>query len=227
MFKRFLHLTTIVILMLAISVSFAWMMDVTAPSGHYPVIRFDEDNKLYIASNDVDIDLLVEENDEYQPLFNSKTKYEADDLYSVSNSGPGSSKKFKLVIKNNTDAELNMSVILSEFEMNCDLFLPHVYLGVFYTKGFYDKYVPPKTQEFALNDENKATFKTTIIDEENNVVEKEIVSYQLFDSFKIPGNYSTVEIGFYIRIGINIDSNVVNDLQNKYLYIKKMSFIII
>ena len=101
MFKRFVHITTIIILMLAISVSFAWMVDVTAPSGHFPVLRFDEEKQLYIASNDVDIDLAVEENEEYRSIQNSK--FAAKDIYNSENLGPGSTKKFKLTIKNDQE----------------------------------------------------------------------------------------------------------------------------
>ena len=196
MFKRFIHITTIIMLMLAISVSFAWMVDVTAPNGHFPVLRFDEENQLFIASNDVDIDLSVEENDEYHSIQNSKLQ--ANDIYSSDNLGPGSTKKFKLTIKNNTDVDLNMSIVLSDILVSNDYFYETIYVGLFSTKGFYSPFEPPEINEYALGDTNKL------------VVKDGEVSYNLINYFKIPGNYSEVEIRFYVRIDVKADNRLVN-----------------
>lgn len=221
MFKRFIHLTTIIILMLAISVSFAWMMDVTAPTGYYPVLRFDEEKQLYIASNDVDINLYVETEDQFIEIASNKKTN--DSFFTSSGLGPGSSLKYKLVVKNNTAADLNMSVVLSKISASTDYFYDVMYFGVFSTSGFYAPFEPPKVEEHCMNSESRLV---SYVDEDDGKTYK---SFSFMDDFKIPGNYSEVEIRFYARISTEATNDSANgkDLQEQSLSIEKINFVII
>ena len=52
MYKK-LTITTIILLMLSITVSFAWMMDVMGPSGEIITVNFD--NSIYVSPNNLKI----------------------------------------------------------------------------------------------------------------------------------------------------------------------------
>lgn len=215
MFKRFIHLTTIIILMLAISVSFAWMMDVTSPTGYYPVLRFEDptddnpnNDRIYIASSDISVDLSVESEDGYIPIISSNNV--KNDMYTSSNLGPGSVTKYQLKIKNNTNAEMNLSVIFTDILASVTEFYDSILIGTFYTEGFYGQYETPWVNECKLSENMHENGEGTYT--------RNFIEY-----FKIPGNYSEVEIRFYVKI----DHNGGNKLQDQNFKIGKINFVII
>lgn len=201
--KKFMYFTSIIMLVLCISISFAWMIDVTAPSGLFPSFNFDK--TIYVASNDVTIDLQVEEEEGYVSI----SEYEGNGLYSVKNLGPGSIKKYKIVITNNTDVEVNMSIVLSNIETTIQDFYDYAYVGVFSTKGFDFPYVAPTTSDLNFKENIK-------INDENGVG-----TINFVDNFVVPGKKSTVEIRFYIRIGVEAG----NEIQSQSLTINTINFL--
>jgi len=197
-------------------------MDVTAPSGHFPVLRFEEENRLFIASSDVSVNVEVEDENtgEYVSILDSEN--ENNQIFSANNLGPGSVKKYKLQITNNTEAEINMSVILSDITTSIEEFYDHIYIGIYYANGFDFPYEPPEINEFKLS-------------EELSINKDGSASRNLIDYFKVPGDFKTVEIGFYVRIGIEgTQSDLTNEeyanqnyLQNQSFTIGTISFVII
>ena len=201
--KKFMYFTSIIMLVLCISISFAWMIDVTAPSGLFPNFTFDK--TIYIASNDISVDLQVEDDNGYISL----SEYEGDGLYSVKNVGPGSITKYKMVITNNTDVEVNMSVVLSDIQATVSEFYDHTYVGVFSTNGFDFPYVAPETSDLNFKENMKINDETGT------------GTINFIDYFVVPGKKASVEIRFYIRIGIEAG----NEIQDQDLTIKTINFL--
>ena len=199
--KKFASMASIILCVLCMAVSFAWMIDVTAPTGHFPLIKFD--NTIYIASNNIDVTVEIEDNN---GNLTDLTNYDGDKLFAVNDIGPGTFVKYKLTITNRTDVEVSLAVVLSDFETSLAEFYDYVYIGVYSTSGFYYPYNPPEL--------NEVNVKEAI---HNNTVT--FIQYT-----KIPNKKDqAVEIRFYVRV----DHKAGNELMNQSLTIGKINFLTI
>lgn len=196
--KKLIHISAIIMCVLCIAVSFAWMIDVTSPTGHFPTLRFD--NTIYIASNNVEVKLEIENKDGVYE--NIKTNN--GELYSVNNVGPGHYTKYRMTLTNKTDIEVNLSVILSDFSTSTEEFYKNAYVGVFSSSGFYYPYNAPENKELNIYDSLQ-----------NNTV-------TFIDYFSIPNiKDEPVVVRFYVRI----DHEAGNELMNQSLKIGKINFL--
>jgi hypothetical protein len=59
MFKKVTYHLSLVMLILCVSVSFAWMLDIPSQIGHHPVLRFDD--TISIASNDATVTVEIDQ----------------------------------------------------------------------------------------------------------------------------------------------------------------------
>ena len=109
MYKK-ITITTIILLLLCITVSFAWMLDVIGPSGD--AIVFNYDNSIYVSPNELKIDISVEENGEYVPIYTTENSENV--LATFDNKAPGDVIKFSIKIYNLTDLTLSTSVLFSD-----------------------------------------------------------------------------------------------------------------
>lgn len=208
MYKK-LTITTIIILLLCITVSFAWMMDVIGPSGDLIVYEFDD--SLYISPNNLKIDITVEENGEYVPLYS--TDNEVNNLVCFENKAPGDIMKFSMKITNSTDLDITTAIIFSDITSNEIKFYDFVSVGIFATNGFEGDYKAPGIGEFLLIDNFPK-------DENRNPIINENNSAKFIESLVIPANNKEVEIRFYVRINHVAD----NSIQNKEFKIGKINF---
>ena len=197
--KKTMYITSIITLILLISISFAWMTDVVAPSGHFPIFRFDK--TLYVASSDLDVDLSTEIDDEYVSIDNLRS----NGLFQNENLGPGSIQKYKLTITNNSSVTMNLSLVLSDISTSYKDFYKNIYIGIFSVSGFEGYYDAPKVNEFNLNDKIKDG------------------SCNLVENCTLPNDKATVEIRFYIRI----DYNATNDIQDQWFQVRKLNIVVI
>ena len=121
MFKKVTYYLSLIMLILCVSVSFAWMLDIPSQIGHHPVLRFDD--TISIASNDATVTVEIDEDGKYVSL---EEKHTVSGLYEVKNAAPGTTTKYRIVIKNNTDVELSMSIIFSEIKASLEEFYEHI-----------------------------------------------------------------------------------------------------
>lgn len=198
--KKTIYLASIISLILLISISFAWMMDLVAPSGHFPVLKFDK--TLTVATNDVDVELSTEIDGEYVLIDDVKS---SKGLFETSNLGPGSIQKYKVNITNKTNTEMNMSLVFSDIKASDKVFYDSIYIGIFSTKGFEQQLNAPSICEFRLSDNLSSG------------------SCPLTENFTLPRNYASVELRFYIRI----DHNAGNEIQKQWLSFSKFNVVII
>lgn len=196
--KKLIHISAIIMCVLCIAVSFAWMIDITSPSGHFPTFRFD--NTIYIASNNIDVQLEIENEDGVYE--NIQTN--APELYSVNNVGPGHYTKYRMTITNRTDVEVNLSVILSEFTTSTEEFYKNTYVGVFSSQGFFSPYNPPENKEVNIYEALR-----------NNTV-------TFIDYFRIP---NVKDVPVVVRFYVRIDHEAGNELMNQSLTIGKINFL--
>lgn len=198
--KKFIYLSSIISMILLISISFAWMVNVIAPSGLNPMFKFDK--TLSVASTDISVDLYAEIDNDYV----SFDDIELDNgLFATKNLGPGSIQKYKVNITNNTDVEMNMSLILSEISYSDIVLCESIYVGIFSTSGFEGYLNAPQVCEFNLSEKM-----------ENS-------SCILASHFTLPANYASVELRFYIRI----DHNAGNEIQKQWLNVNKFSIVVV
>ena len=108
MYKK-LTITTIILLMLSITVSFAWMMDVMGPSGEIITVNFD--NSIYVSPNNLKIDIAIENNGDYIPSYSTENVENV--LACFDNQAPGDVIKFSVKINNMTNTPISASIKIS------------------------------------------------------------------------------------------------------------------
>ena len=213
MYKR-LTIVTIVCLLLAITVSFAWMMEFAGNSGD--LIEFNYEDSIYINPNDLDIDISIEINGSYVPVYS--TKNEKNELVTFENAQPGDIFKYCVKIKNPTSNEIKTSILFSDITATEDDFYNNISLGIFSTKGFNAKYKAPKVDEFVISSRmEKDPAGNLITDGKHSVV--------FVEELIIPPDGDEVEIRFFVRF-VSTRQNQ-NHLQNKKFTIGKINFMCI
>jgi hypothetical protein len=187
------------------------MLDITAPEGHFPTLKFDE--TISIASNSLDVKIDVEENNVYKPIADSTSLN--NKLYQNKNVGPGTVTKYNIKLTNTSNVEQNVSIVLSEITASIIEMYEYIYIGVFSTSGFYFPYEAPATTEFSIKESlpNDYVFG-----------ESKYATINFIDYFVIPPatvEPYTVQIKFYIRIDYRAD----NRIQNQNFSIGKINFV--
>ena len=212
MYKK-LTITTIILILMCITVSFAWMMDVVGPSGN--AVVFDYENALYVSSNNLEINISVEQNEQYIPLYRYiEGEKNLNTLAVFDNKAPGDTIKFSINIKNTSDLEVTVSVLFSEILASHQDFLEFMEVGVISFSGMRKYKDSPIVEEFAIKDR--------ITDYENFVFDPEkSISINFLNNLKIPVGEEGVNIKFYIRLSTKAE----NTLQNQTFKIGKINFI--
>ena len=216
MYKKFTVLT-IIFLLLTITVSFAWIMEINGPSGD--LVSFDYEESIFIDSNNLDITISVEKNGTYVPLYSSSS--ETNVITKFENSAPGDVYKYSLKIRNLTTNPITTSIILSDISSSIDDFYNYISIGIFSTKGFDSKYKAPALTEFSI-------LSKLPKDSDENVIIKEQNTITFLDNLKVPpmeDENDSIEIKFYVRFNSIRDSQ--NYLQNQTFVIGKINFMCI
>ena len=214
MYKR-LTILTIIFLLLTITVSFAWMMEINGPSGD--LVSFDYDNSIFIDSSELEINISVEKNGTYVPLYSSTN--ENNEIAKFVNSAPGDVYKYSVKIRNLTTNPITTSVVLSDISTSHVDFFNYISVGIFSAKGFNSKYKDPDLTEFSV-------FSKLPKDKEIKTNENYAITF--LDSLKIPpmdSNDDPVEIKFYVRFDNIRESQ--NHLQKQSFVIGKINFMCI
>lgn len=213
MYKK-LTITTIILLLFTITVSFAWMMDIMGPSAEEVLINFD--NSVYLSPNNLKIDISIEENGEYIPTYSSENVENV--LACFDNQAPGDVLKFSVKINNLTNTPISTAISFSEMVASNDDFYNHIAVGLFYTNGFDNKYKAPEFNEFKLSERmNK--------DAEGNLIINDINSVNFIKELVIPPSGQEIEFRFYIKFDHTRESQ--NHLQNQTFTIGKINFMCI
>ena len=105
---------------------------------------------------------------------------------------------------------MKLSVIFTDIQASVEEFYNNIYIGTFYTNGFYGQYEAPVVNECKLG-------------EAMHLNDDDTYTRTFMEYFKIPGNYSEVDIRFYVKIGIEGG----NELQNQNFRIGQINFVII
>lgn len=214
MYKK-MSITSIILLLLCISVSFAWMMDVIGPSGNSLV--FNLDDKVYVATDELNIDIAIEKENEFVPLYKYITGEEnTNEIVKFDNTIPGDTYKFSVDIKNTSDFDVSISVLFSEIISSHQDFYEYISIGLISIDGFTNSRETPKIEEFVFKDKIENYGK----DDYEFDSEKE-VSIDFLNNISIPAGEDGVNIKFYIRLSVNAS----NELQGQTFKIGKINFI--
>lgn len=214
MYKK-LTITTIISLLLCISVSFAWMLDIVGPTGKN--IIFDLTDSLYVASEELNINISYEEDGVYKEVF----KYEnnvrnSENPLKFENQEPGSTQKFSIDIKNLSNVAVNISIVFSNIFADHEAFYDYIDIGLISING-YDSYLDvPKIEELTLRDRLLNYDAKTFVFSSTKPV-----SASLLNDVLIPANSEGINIKFYIRFNFN----AINELQKLNFSIGKINFI--
>ena len=236
--NKLILISNIIIIMFCITISFAWMDDMVGyKTNRFITMIFGKDifgnqsnTHLFVAPNSIDVDLYVEENDGYKLI--SGPDY-TQNLYSKNNLGPDDIVRYNMVITNKTLVDANVSIMLTNILTNYEKLYEYVYIGIISSKGFVYPYEPPKignddsVNEFRLSDNiMEGGFDDGMGDTSTkkaaNLVDNVVIPCATFDKETEITTYQPVEIRFYIRI----DHTAKNDIQNKFLKIENMSFMV-
>ena len=210
MYKK-LTITTIILLMLSITVSFAWMMDVMGPSGEIITVNFD--NSIYVSPNNLKIDIAIENNGDYIPSYSTENAENV--LASFANQAPGDVIKFSVKINNMTNTPISASILFSDIVSSNDDFYNYISAGVFSTNGFDNKFKAPTFDEFIFSDRmNK--------DENGKLIINDLNSITFIQELLIPPMGQEIEFKFYIRFKHSKENQ--NHLQNQTFTIGKINF---
>jgi hypothetical protein len=187
------------------------MLDVTAPEGHFPTLRFDD--TISVASNSLEVEIDVEEDHVYKPIADSTSLNNS--LYQNKNVGPGTVTKYNMKLTNTSNVEQNVSVVLSEITASIIEMYDFIYIGIFSTSGFYFPYESPATTELSVKESLPSDYVFG---------ESRYATINFIDYFAIPPatiEPYTVQIKFYIRIDYRAD----NRLQEQNFSIGKINFV--
>lgn len=213
MYKK-LTITTFIFLILTISVSFAWMIDMMGPSGH--IVTFHYDNEIHISPNNLQIEISTFQNGVYVPLYS--TDNEKNVLALFENSAPGDVIRFRVKIKNLTENTISTSVVFSDISSDLDDFYNYISIGIFSTNGFDAKHKAPEIGEFKITERmKKDSNKNVIINEKNSIT--------FIENLDVPPSGQEIEIKFYVRFDSIRESQ--NQLQGKIFTIGKINFMCI
>lgn len=208
-------ITSIILLLMCITVSFAWMLDVVGPVASDVFFRFED--SLYVAPNELEIDIQIEENNEFVPLYAYANGVENENvLAKFDNQKPGDLLKFSMTIKNTSDLELNVSILFSEIVASHQDFYNYIDFGIISSKGFDNYLDAPTISDFILRDRIEGYNEETY-----DFSPDKAISISFLKNLKVPANDEGINIKFYIRLNINAG----NSLQNQTFTIGKINFL--
>ena len=213
MYKK-LSITTFIFLLLTITISFAWMIELEGPKGDTIIYQFDD--SIHVSPNNLKIDVQFEEDGVYKPLYS--TDNQTNSLASFRNSAPGDVIKFSVKINNLTEDTIETSIVFSEISSSIEDFYNYISIGIFSVSGFDRKHPAPSYEEFLITDRmDKDSSGNLIIEDQNSVL--------FLENLKIPPKGQEVEIKFYVRFNSIRESQ--NHLQNQWFTIGKMNFMFV
>lgn len=195
------HTVNIIGLLLCITLSFAWMMEIDTPVGRY--VDFHFNNNVYVAPNDLDVKLFSVENGVETDITNL---YKADGdnvFFTAQNFAPGDYKMFIIKLKNKTSLDMSMAINFSNVSADSDDFYQNINIGIASTKGFVSPYTPPTIADFYVSDRLSGS------------------TVRFIDKLTIPPNNTEVEIKFYVMLS----RSATNTVQDKEFKIGTLNFI--
>ena len=207
-----LTITTILLILMCITVSFSWMMDVIGPAGNFVKIHYD--NNLYVSSNELEITMNIEENGEYIPLYHyAKNSQNSNERITFTNKGPGDTFKFELNIKNTSDLDIYTSIVFADIVADHYNFLYYTEVGLIYVKGYEKASENPAITSFMMAEKMKL--------KEKDFDSTKTYSVSFLENLRIPVSEEGITIKFYLRLS----TEASNELQEKNFTIGSINFI--
>lgn len=196
------HIVNILGLLLCITISFAWMLEIEVPHGRH--IDFDFRDKLFVAPDELEVTLYYEDEDGLRTDITDVYDPEGENsLLSFENFAPGDAKLFVVKLKNKSDLDMNLAISFSDVFSEHDDFNKYINIGLISSKGFTYPYIAPTIEDFFVVDRLKGTSMT------------------LIDGVILPPNEHEVEIRFYVKLS----EKATNASQNKKFKIGLINFI--
>lgn len=196
------HIINILGLLLCITISFAWMLEIEVPHGRH--VDFDFRDQLFVVPDDLEVTLYYEDSDgvrtDITDVYNSEGE---NSLLTFENFAPGDAKLFAVKLKNMSELDMNLAITFSDVFSEHDDFNKYVNIGLISTKGFSYPYIAPTIEDFFVSDRLKGSSMT------------------LVDGVILPPNEHEVEIRFYIKLS----EKATNASQNKEFRIGLINFI--
>lgn len=205
--KKLKHLFSIVAILLCIVASFAWMKELDTPVGRYIELAFQE-NQLVIASNQLEVQLLVQQEDEqFKDITQMYDDEQPQELFTIEDFEPGERKIFKVKLKNKGKAPASLEILLNNISSDSDLLTGSLLMGTMSYVGFRPPYQPPQPENYRISER----------------LNKEEGSLRLTKSIMVPPTAEGVEIQFYIFF----DRAATSEVAGKKFTIGTISFLIV
>lgn len=195
------HVINVIGLLLCITLSFAWMMEIDTPTGRY--VDFNFNNNVYIAPNDLDVKLFCVENGVEQDITKVYQANGESAFFTAQNFAPGDYKMFIIRLKNKTDLDMSMAINFSNISASSSDFYEYMNIGIASTKGFVSPYLPPTIEDFYVADRLSGN------------------AISFINKLTIPPNSTEVEIKFYVMLS----RKATNTVQGKEFKIGTLNFI--
>ena len=206
------------IIMLCVTVSFAWILNVQNNMGQYLELKYGEEaaHKLSIASKDIEMMAYIQKDGDWIYLGSSKDQNQSGKLIQISPEDviPNSSVPFRIRFKNTSGNTLKVKLTLSGVVCDKSLVADEiVYVGALgsdeYSR-YTDTAITPPNVYLALN---AANFISEDID--GNTSTYDLVVYEAIDIPATPdGEYVELDCYFYFDA-----ERMTNVCQNKVFFV--------
>ncbi len=215
--KRTWHILNIIGLLLCITVTFSWMIELEERDGRNPMLDFfdsDGNSLLSIAGNDIEAELAVISDDVEMTIASSDESFTppddgsfTDGMFNIKNFAPGDRELFVLSVKNVADKPTIVSINFSDLDddLNAETsdgsLYNNLYIGLVAAEGF------------GVND--TPVFDDVSISDVYNGDTIEFLS-----NLTVPGS-GEIRLRFYIRF----HSDAGNEFQNRDFAIRKINIV--
>lgn len=154
-------------LLLCVLVSFAWINEIQIHQGRVLALRFTDatQNPATVATSELTVKLSVNVTEEiYDEITQTREDDEAATLASYNDFAPGSRKKFKLEITNNSKDPTTLRIVLTDIICDNEELRNSIIIGTNGFAGFDAEYPAPEVQNKRLSDGTKDSDNFVLVD---------------------------------------------------------------
>ncbi len=155
-------LTSVLSLALCVLVSFAWINEMQNREGRVLALRM---NEASVATSGLTVMLSENvEDDNYKEITKLCSEDKPKELEDYEDFAPGSRKRFKVDIINNTDISVTLRILLTDIICDSEELRENIIIGTNGFAGFTSDYPAPTVQNKLLSDGMNASGSFTLVD---------------------------------------------------------------
>lgn len=182
----------VVMLLLCLTVTFAWINELQNPTGRYLDFTF-KDGKAVVTDTDIEVKLYrdVTGADDFEDITEPFANDSLENLVAIENFAPGARQKYKVELTNTGDIPLSLQMVLSNITCEDEILQEYLVVGTGGFEGFTAEHPAPELRQDTMRDS---------LDGESIV---------LVDGAVVPAN-ATVTIYFYVMFSRAATEAVAN-----------------